>query len=216
MPRTRRQQCDNGLYHVIQRAAVNNLFESSEDKIAFLEILEQSKQKNNFSLFGFCLAVNQEYHLLIGTNTADLSKVMKEINIRFALYKQTKGIFRDRFVSIPLQRVDNIWTSRRDFQQRRCHSTDPTYADLCNTYHHLIDDPEKYQPCEQLVDVAAVQQYLNEELDRLGLDLESFLADYELRNQWIRNIRQTSPLSLKEIGALVDLGESSISKILNH
>lgn len=216
MPRTRRQQCENGLYHVIQRAAMDKLFESSQDKIAFLEILEQSKQKNHFSLFGFCLAFHQEYHLLIGTNTADLSQVMKEINIRFALYKQTKGLFRDRFVSTPLQRVDNILVHRRDFYLRRRQSTDSSYADLCNTYHHLIDDPMQYEPCLQLVDVGTVQQYLYDELDRLGLDLESFLADHELRNQWIRKIRRTSPLALKQIGALVRLGESSISKILNQ
>lgn len=215
MPRVRRQHCSSGLYHVIQRAAVDKLFENNRDKDAFLNILEQSKTKNGFSLFGFCLAMEGEYHLILGTNTSDLSKIMKEINIRYALYKQTKNIFRDRFLSEPLHNMSNIVKTKAMLQQRRRQSDDPDYQQICTEYHFLIDQPGEQQPCEPIMDLDAVKQDLDQEMARLGLSLESFRQQPNLRNPWIKKIRRSSPISLKQIGNLVGLSESSISKILN-
>lgn len=215
MPRVRRQRCSSGLYHVVQRAAVDTLFEDRRDKDAFLNILEQSKAKNGFYLFGFCLAMDREYHLILGTHTSDLSKIMKEINIRYALYKQTKNVFRDRFISTPLSETEDVQVLRMELSQRRMRSIDPHYADICTTYHHLIDAIEDYVPCRKSMAPEDVQQDLAQELARLGMTLSSFHQHVELRNAWIRRIRRTSSLSLKQIGTVVGLSESSISKILN-
>lgn len=215
MPRVRRQHCQMGLYHVIQRADTEQLFNNTRDKEMFLTILEQSKAKNGFSLFGFCLAYPKEYHLIIGTGTADLSQVMKEINIRYALYKQTNQLFRDRFISKPLDQIDQIKPIKEMLIKRRTDSQDQAYFQLCTAHHHLIDDPLSYTPCEALMDIEAVKQDLSEELARTGLSYDSFCAQPEVRNDWIKRIRRSSPLSLKQIGTLVGLSESSISKILN-
>lgn len=215
MPREKRQRCASGLYHVIQRAQVHKLFEDSRDKEAFLHILEQSKHKNAFALFGFCLALDGEYHLLLGTNACDLSKIMKEINIRYALYKEKKSIFKDRFFSTPLQDVQAVYSLREWLQTRRTLSEDAHYPNLCTAFHFLIDDPQTYVPSVRSMDIEAVMQDLQEELARLGLSASSLHEHPELRKAWILKTRRSSSLSLKQIGNLLGLSESSISKILN-
>ncbi len=89
MPRRPRVEKE-GFHHVINRGvARDNIFLEDEDYEKFLEIVEVSKERYDFTLHSLCLMSNH-YHLLIETKHRNLSLLIRQINSPYAQYFNRK------------------------------------------------------------------------------------------------------------------------------
>ena len=85
MARKARNKILYGHYLVEQHGpADHKLFSMDEERNTLLETLEKVKKKYNFKLYAVSLTENS-YKLLLFDNGNDLSKILKSINISFAM-----------------------------------------------------------------------------------------------------------------------------------
>ena len=95
-------------YHVIQRGVnQEHIFQSPGDKSHLLEILSDSKEQYDFKLFAYVIMDNH-YHLLIQTLNIPISKIMHQVNMKYAIYYNTKyervgHVFENRYKGILVQ-----------------------------------------------------------------------------------------------------------------
>jgi len=87
MPRTPRSDLDPGLYHLTAKAnRRDRLFLAERDRVMFLDLLAQVSRPETFLVRSYCL-MGTHYHLLVETQTAELSDAMRDLN----------GIYAKRF-----------------------------------------------------------------------------------------------------------------------
>jgi len=104
MPRQGRKLSDSQTYHIMVRGNERrNMFLDDEDKVRFIDTLNEKRQPNKFTLYAYCLMDNH-VHLLISEGTEEISKVMKRINVSYVYFFNRKygrigHLFQDRFKS---------------------------------------------------------------------------------------------------------------------
>lgn len=104
MTRHARELSPNQVYHIMIRGnEKKNIFLDDEDREKFIYTLRNKKQDTGFELYAYCL-MNNHVHLLINEKNSCISKVMKCINISYAVYFNIKygrvgHLFQDRFKS---------------------------------------------------------------------------------------------------------------------
>lgn len=233
MPRKSRVKDNYGVYHIKQSGSgLAKLFNDDRDRDGFLEIVKKVREKNNFRILAYCISAEDEYHLILDANGCDISKVMKEINIRFSIHKDCQGcLFKDRFQSELLNsafRPDAAYVSA-DLDLK---SRDPFSA--CQEFMKKLDDlsildqpdyktvsdqvREVYQRgCQERIStVADARANLAEQARTMGRTEAEILKDKPLRNALIVRLKSCSTLSMKQIGEVFGgLSESSVSKLLN-
>ncbi len=108
MARQLRIEFKGALYHILSRGnAQQNIFLSDDDHKIFLNILEEISDRFDIDIFAYVL-MNNHYHLLLRTNTPNLSKSMQWLGTaytrRFNLSHSRSGhLFQGRFKSILVQ-----------------------------------------------------------------------------------------------------------------
>ena len=91
-----------GFHHIINRGvARGEIFLKEDDYRAFLDILQVSKSRYNFTVHSLCLMPNH-YHLLIETTHENLSMLARQINSKYAQYfnreyKRVGPLWQGRF-----------------------------------------------------------------------------------------------------------------------
>ncbi|QQY79955.1 REP element-mobilizing transposase RayT [Keratinibaculum paraultunense] len=108
MGRKPRIEYYGAIYHIIQRG--NNreaIFKRDEDKVCLLKILSETKEMYDFKIFAY-VVMNNHYHFLIQTLNIPISKIMHQINTRYAKYYNystgnTGPVFEDRYKGILVQ-----------------------------------------------------------------------------------------------------------------
>lgn len=108
MGRRPRIEYYGAIYHIIQRG--NNrkpIFKRDEDKVYLLEVLSETKEIYDFKVFAYVVMSNH-YHFLIQTLNIPISKIMHQINTRYAKYYNnstgnTGPVFEDRYKGILVQ-----------------------------------------------------------------------------------------------------------------
>lgn len=236
MPRLARIKDEFGIYYITQLGGSDrNLFENEKDRNKFLSILMEAKGKNDFKLYGYCIAKENEYHLIINANGSDISKIMKGINISYAMYVNAPGcLYRDRYKSQLIKdkfslmeilsnihtegkKINNIYNSyclyNKDslFESRLVDQGD---LELLEDEENCLHQKNDCQSCMRSPDEA--RNKLNEIAESKGINLRELLKDKPARNQLIREFRKNSILSLRELGQVFGgLSESSVCKILN-
>ena len=76
MPRTSRNESKSKIYHIMSRALNKQiLFDTEQDFLYFLKILQDVKKTDKFSLYAYCLMSNH-YHLIIRERNISISKIM--------------------------------------------------------------------------------------------------------------------------------------------
>ncbi len=210
MARQARNSHTAGVYYVVQSGA--SLFLSDHDRQTFLGLLEQSKQVYNFKLYAYCLKESHRYHLVLYANGSDISKIMKSINIAYALYAKRAGsLFKDRYKSTLIddemgfkQVMEKVRTL---YDGESCFHSDSMRCDL--------DNPFESACCHCFETMEDAEAYLLEALKERHLTLEALLKDKGQRNRMILELRRVCTLSLKDIGKLLGgLSESTVSKII--
>ncbi|WP_313125606.1 hypothetical protein [Proteiniclasticum ruminis] len=229
MARKARIKDPYGTFHITQSGGGQKLlFEKEEDRTQFLEILKKAQLQFQFKLYAYCLLSDNQYHLVMDLNGADMSKVMKSINIGYAMYKdQKEPLFKDRYKSELLKETEDaedvvrslhkngvtgsLWNSYCTYDKES-----PLKLDWISPIEKSADkkDTSSCRNCMETLKEAEVK--LKEFSLERGLPLEDLLKDKEIRNDLILKFRKNSTLSLKELGILFGgLSESSICKILS-
>ena len=104
MARQARMLSKTSIYHIMIRGSERqSIFIDEEDKIRFIDTLQTKLKISESKLFAYCLMDNH-VHLLIGEGKEDIAKIMKRINVSYALYfnrkyKRIGHLFQDRFKS---------------------------------------------------------------------------------------------------------------------
>lgn len=234
LARTARVKNVHGIYHITQLGTEErNLFNDDLDRDEFLSILSSSKKINDFKLYAYCLSNPNKYHLIIGANGSDISKVMKGINISYAMYvNHPLPIYRDRYKSVLIQDKDSLMSILNEI-----HATGKRSNSLYNSYCYfnkeisqegLLDKLDfesliqtgdcliqrcKDKECIKTTEKALEQ--LNSIAEGKGITIKEIMANRPLRNDLIKKFRRNSTLSLKELGEIFGgLSESTICKIL--
>lgn len=223
MARKARGATPEGVYHIQQSSTDRrNLFESDADRMKFLELLKEAKQKYGIKLYAYCLEEPNAYHIIIHANGSDLSKLMKSLNIAYAIYVGFDGpLFKDRyksklidsvctFESIKSEVIDskNQGTRINDADSTRsCFNSDPMNCDDENPFEAIC------MPCLKTKDEAYAK--LEKRAQSQNVTIDALLKNKRTRNDLILEYRKASLLTLKELGDLFGgLSESTVSKIL--
>ena len=229
MARKARIKDPYGTFHITQSGGGQKLlFEKEEDRTEFLEILKKAQTQFQFKLYAYCLLSDNQYHLVMDLNGADMSKVMKSINIGYAMYKdQKEPLFKDRYKSELLKDTEDAEDVVKTLHKNgipgslwNSYCTYDTEAPLKLDWISTIEkraDKENTSPCRNCMEtLEEAEEKLKEVSVEKGLSLEELLKEKEIRNDLILKFRKNSTLSLKELGTLFGgLSESSICKILN-
>ena len=110
MPRKPRIFTDSGTYHIISRG--NNrqdLFLSSKDCFAYLDLLRALKKEYRFDVYHYCLMTNHVHLLVRFYDHLSFQKVIQRVNVAYAkryckLYNYIGHVFQDRYKSLPIER----------------------------------------------------------------------------------------------------------------
>lgn len=215
MARKAREAVSDGVYHVIQNGnTTRRLFETDVDRQIFLELLLDTKEKYNFKLYAYCLENDNTYHLLLHVNGGDLAKIMKSINIAYAMYvKIPHKLFKDRYKSIRIETAcdfekvkDSVVCGRIEGS---CFNTESTVCDVENPFDQNENCTECIKEIEEAIKVLA------DIASSENTCVQSMLRDKDKRNALIKYFRKHSLLSLKDLGNLMGgLSESMVCKIL--
>ena len=104
MPRIARDYNKLKVYHTIIRGIdKQDIFYSEKDRIKFIEIIKDTKEKYNYELYAYCLMDNH-VHLVIYDKNEEISKMMQSIEISYVRYfnqkyERTGHLFQNRFFS---------------------------------------------------------------------------------------------------------------------
>lgn len=220
MARTARIKDEFGRYYIKQHGGHSRcLFQTDADRLRFADILNACQAKYGFLLHGYCLSSDNTYELVVDVNGGDISKIMKSINISYAMYTKCEGqLFKDRFKSELIASDEDLSKIKLKFKHRQNHlegsqftvcfdNTQSTPKELTSFYF------EDCQNCIRSFDLA--KDKLQTITTDRGLSIDELLRDKPLRNELIRLFRKHSTLSLKQLGQLFgNLSESTISKLL--
>ncbi len=230
MARQARIKDPYGTFHITQTSgSKRDLFENDRDREEFLDILRRAQEKYEFNLYAYCLLSDNAYHLVMDLNGADMSKVMKSINIGYAMYLNIdEPVFRDRYKSALLKDTEDTLNLIQKLHDKGA-TQDSSWNSYCiydpDTPLRLdwvspitkltkTNDDNECRDCISTLDAA--QSRLLKVSEEAGLTLKELFKQKDFRNELILNFRKNSSLTLKELGTLFGgLSESSICKILN-
>ena len=121
MPRGPRG-CQGGMvYHALNRGNCRvPIFETDGDYLAFLQLLEEGRQRTALRVLAYCLMPNH-WHLVLGPqNDADLSSFFRWVCTthvrRWRRHRHNTGeghLYQGRFKSFPIQRNEHLWSVLR-------------------------------------------------------------------------------------------------------
>lgn len=115
MPRLAREKRNDAVFHVMIRSIKEvPLFREDKDKELYLNILKGYQNIYGFKVYAYCLMSNHA-HFIIDINGADISKVMHDINFKYAgLFNKKHGryghLFQDRFKSTMVENEEYLIT----------------------------------------------------------------------------------------------------------
>lgn len=240
MARQARNANTYGIYHIFQQGhGERPLFTNEENRVTWLNIVARAKKKFQFKLYAYCASNPEEYHLVLNLQGGDISKVMKSINIPYAMYAKCSGqLFKDRYKSTLIENKEQLLSLMAQIH-RRSHAqtgTPDPYNSFC-CYRGLVKEQmvpldmsdlyvleevvqasrEGGKSCNRCIQTMTdAQVHLEKILSHNQVDTEELKKDKAYRNQLIIRFRHESTLSLKELGRLFGgLSESAVSKIIS-
>jgi len=104
LARVARERSRTGIYHIMLRGINRQtIFEDNQDRVRFLDTLEEYKDICEFVFYGYCLMDNH-VHLLIKETKESVSDIIKRICSSYvywynAKYKRCGHLFQERFKS---------------------------------------------------------------------------------------------------------------------
>ena len=130
MPSQARKKSSSGIYHIMLRGINRQqIFEDEEDRLHFLETLQNYKDLCGYTIYAYCLMGNH-IHILLKEGKEDLTLVFKRIAGSYVYwynwkYHRCGHLFQDRFKSEPVEDDGYFLTVLRYIHQN------PVKAKIC-------------------------------------------------------------------------------------
>lgn len=181
MARKARVKSEFGILHIQQRGgSCRPLFVTREERLKFLDILTPSQRRFNFLLHGYCMAEQDRYDIILDVNGGDLSKIMKSINIAYAMYvKSESKLFHDRFKSTLIESDDMLTQVKHEMNSRKNAMKELEPGDSC-FYRNFSEISEstlvelKLEECDQCIKcIDTAREKLDVILQTKGKSLDS-------------------------------------------
>jgi len=115
MARTKRRECESGIYHIIHRGVGRQLiFEDDADRIAFLHLIGKAFAEHGVELLCWCLMSNH-FHMLVRAPLEEVSESMRVAVSEYARrfngrHDRTGHLFQERFRSEPVESEEYLLT----------------------------------------------------------------------------------------------------------
>lgn len=236
MPREARIKDTHGVYYIYQiRGPDRPLFLSDQDRNKFLNILDNVKSRFNIIVYAYCIAHEDEYHLIINANGSDISSVMKAINISYAIYANHSGqLFKDRYKSKLIDDHNSLMESIYSIHSRKsnsphlynstCFYNEEGLLDIGLLSQKDVEILKEYsifnhnsKDCSNCITtIEEAENRIQKLLINMEISFDELLNNKKSRNKMIIQLRRESILSLKQIGSLMGgLSESTVSKIIS-
>lgn len=220
MARKARQSDNSTLLSITQRST-QGLFRNNEDREAMLEILKQAQSKFGYECYAYCLLDDQILRLVLDTKGRSISTIMASILVAYGAYRKAEGkLFTGRFISKSLHNEQDL-NKEIDSIHQKTNSQFNSYCFHCDQAFRpqqfkvsLQSNQLTFGEIDATLTLEEAQQKLSHWMEEKGCDLTKLKKDKTLRNQCIAQFRKTTNCSLKTIGLLFDISESSVSKIL--
>jgi len=162
LPRIARDYNKLKVYHTIIRGIdKQDIFYSEKDRIKFIEIIKDTKEKYNYELYAYCLMDNH-VHLVIYDKNEEISKMMQSIEISYVRYfnqkyERTGHLFQNRFFS---KKVED-----REYLKMLCRyiHQNPLKAGVAKTEEYKWSSYNKYLKFNKLVDTKFLLSVFSED-----------------------------------------------------
>ena len=115
MPRISRNLLGNILcHHMVQGINKEYIFQTKEDKIKYLKLLEKYYLKFKVNIIAYCIMDNHSHFLMHTEETQNISNFMKQVNSIYAMdYNRRKNrvgyVYRNRFESVPIMTREQMY-----------------------------------------------------------------------------------------------------------
>lgn len=220
MARKARHLTDSTLLSITQHSFVP-LFRDNADRDKMLEILKSAQNTYGYECYAYCLLEETVFKLILDTKGRSISSIMSSILVAYSTYRNAEGkLFKGRFISKPLHDQHELDQEILSIHKQ----TNSQYNSYCfhcqqakrpETFKVSLDPSViTYGEIESTLSLEEAQTKLASWMSAKGCDLAKLKKDKILRNQCIAEFRKTTNCSLKTIGLLFDISESSVSKIL--
>lgn len=140
MPRKARVKALYSTYFIEQSCRQTVFFSNDDEKQLFLNCLKRSQQQYGFLLLSYCLT-DACYQLILYDNGNDITKIMRTINIEYAL-KLNRPDFKltERFKSEIIHTNDELIEQSKRMHCKGCNEPFSSYSAYCEGKNHLVDD----------------------------------------------------------------------------
>lgn len=116
MPRTARKLLGEIVcHHMVQGINKEYIFQKTEDKEKYLELLKKYHNKLNVDIIAYCIMDNHTHFLLYSNQIDNISRFMQQVNSQYAKYYNKKNervgyVYRNRFESKPIMQRKQLYT----------------------------------------------------------------------------------------------------------
>lgn len=147
MSRGPRTLTEKGCYHVVQKGAGGQqIFEGTEDRRYYLNLLNKSFRRYHMRLLAWCLMDNHT-HLLLDDPATNMSEAFQRLGTGYAMFFKGKTglegpVFKDRFYSKPIEDDDQLLQAMRyihDNPIKGGHTSLPEYK--WSSFHEYMTEP---------------------------------------------------------------------------
>lgn len=220
MARKARQSDNSTLLSITQRSE-SGLFRNNDDRDKMMAILKSAKMKFGFECYAYCLLDDQIFKLILDTKGRNISTIMSSILVAYSTYRQATGkLFKGRYLSKALHNEKELQDEIVLIHKK----TNSQYNSYC--FHNgQAQQPKQisvsldtttitFGEIDSTLSLEEAQSKLQSWMSAKGCDLIKLKKDKNLRNQCIAEFRKTTNCSLKTMGLLFEISESSISKIV--
>lgn len=194
MSRKARITSESGIYHIMIRGVnKQEIFVDEQDKIVFINLLTNAKEKYKFYLFSYVLMDNH-VHMEIKEKDISISRIIQSIATSYAIYFNEKynrigHLFQNRFKSKPVESNDYLINLLRYIHQNPekagIQSTEnykwSSYFDYINVRKKLVDIDYIYD----LIDKdrnKAILKFKEMHQKIMQLNSSEKILEYEIKN----------------------------------
>lgn len=164
MPRIQRQASESGYYHVMLRGNARQLlFESDDDRRAFLSALDTVMEKTGLCLLAWCLMDNH-VHFVVDAHDCALSDAMRSLAIRYAHRFNQKAdrvghVFQDRYRSKPIESDAYLLEAVRYVHNNPLEIGASAAQYPWSSYHEYTGTPVRVNPAPLLEMIGGADQF---------------------------------------------------------
>lgn len=197
------------------------LYRNDIDRNFFLDLLKKVQTNFNCRVLAFCCNENDKFQIILDTQGANISKIIQSLTIAYSMHRKSDNkLFTQRFKTKGISSEEHLKQVIQELQKQKSEysaccmmSETMTRYDWIKPYNPIIFN--QVEQTKKKLTLDEVHDQLDQELTKYKINLNEFKKNKTLRNDWIKDLRQNYDCNLKCLAEVLQLSESSISKIIN-